>query len=41
MKKGRNHVLTNIIETYNVHKGKHWKRLLQGIQLLKIQKYTP
>ena len=38
--KGRNHVLTNILETYNVQKGKHSNSYRQGIQLLKTQKMT-
>ena len=38
MEKGRNHVLTNIIGTYNVQKGKHSNSYRQCIQLLKTQK---
>ena len=41
MKKGRNHVLTNIKETYNVQKAKHSNSQRQGIQLLETQKRTP
>ena len=41
MKKGRNHVLTNIIETYNVQKAKHSNSQRQGIQLFETQKRTP
>ena len=41
MKKGRNHVLTNIKETYNVQKAKHSNSQRQGIQLLETQKKDP